>query len=267
MPTYTCKRCNYSTNIRNHLLNHYNRKRICVAKDKDSDVSIETLITEFHANQEKTRSHLCDQCHKRFASLGSLNRHLKSCDIGPFNFDILVKELKDIKTQIYNLKSQSPSVTYNTQNVNNHIIVNFGHERLDHITNEFLTHCLLEMGNGVNRLIDKIHFDNDVPENMNIRLKSRKSKTLEKYTHDGWISCDANNTLDELFTKGYRILFQHFYNVKENHDRVKVNESTLQNWFLQMMDRKTNAYYKIRRDLYMLICNNALFVVQGNPST
>jgi hypothetical protein len=114
----------------------------------------------------------------------------------------------------------------------------------------------------VTDLLNQIHFHPDYPENRNIRIKSKKQKLLEKYEDKGWVKCDQNNTLDEMIRKGYKILFAHFINKKDQDSDLKEREDYVSKWFIDLCSQTGNEYYRLRRDLYLLIMNNTMYVLQ-----
>jgi hypothetical protein len=112
------------------------------------------------------------------------------------------------------------NVINNTININ---LNNFGKESLEHISDEFLDKCIKKLNKGMVDLLENIHYNKNVPENNNIRIKSIKQNLLEKYQEGEWIECDKNNTLDELIRKGFKILYQHYLcskdeNIEENKE-------------------------------------------------
>lgn len=162
------------------------------------------------------------------------------------------------------------SITNNTfnivQNNQNNIVLNaFGNEDTSHLAHEFLSHCLMNPTKGITHLIDSIHYNPDVPANHNVRHKSTKKNTMEKYIDAHWTECDASNTLDELIRKGYRILnahyAEHFMNdpsLIENEIKQKAMER-----FRFLSDKKSNDYYSVKRDLRLLIKDRTVYVIEA----
>jgi hypothetical protein len=193
----------------------------------------------------------------------------------------LEKKLESLKTQTVNNTTQQTNITYNNNN-NQHIninINNFGSENTTHLSDEFLSQCLLSCNTGIKNLMKEIHFNPEVPENHNIRVFSRKGKILEKYSDGGWHVCDQNNTLDEMIRKGYRILFKHLASKNEQYmeqckekenenigdsedeDEKVIRRNENANAYLTKLIRKENIYFELRRDLYMMILDGSFYII------
>jgi hypothetical protein len=74
---------------------------------------------------------------------------------------------------------QNPvNITQNITNLtNNNILVlnNFGNESITHLTREFLDRCLEYHQKRIVNVIDNIHFNDEVPQNQNIKLIDQNS--------------------------------------------------------------------------------------------
>ena len=149
------------------------------------------------------------------------------------------------------------NVINNTININ---LNNFGKESIEHLTKQFLNDCLKNLKKGIADLIYNIHYNKDIPENNNLRVKSLKRNLLEKYDKGVWIECDKNNTLDELIKKGSDILYQHYLCTKD--ENIQENKDTFFNYFLDISGgSKNNEYYSLRRDLFIIVKNNTVYVI------
>jgi hypothetical protein len=251
---------------------------------KFSNVSREEVL-ETLINERKLPTTECNLCNKVVCKK-SMKKHLTVCkgkqstsqahdETSSYNIDtkdqallsaflnILHTELKQFKKEL--LLPQHTITNVINNNISNNININinsFGNEDLKHITTDFLSHCLCNPTKGISRLIENIHYNDDIPENRNIRFKSNKSNTFEKYLGDQWIECDASNTLDELIRKGYRVLNQHYmdnfmYN-PEYDDEMK--RQSIER-FRFLADTKCLEYYSVKRDIRLLVKNKTFYVV------
>lgn len=118
--------------------------------------------------------------------------------------------------------------------------------------------CVKRLNNGMKNLVQYIHFNPQVPENRNIRVLSKKQNLLETFRDGAWHPCDKNNTLDEMIKKGYRILFQHFLNTTLDSEGIS---DQISKYFVNLMNRETEEYFQLRRDLYVMILDNTLYVL------
>jgi hypothetical protein len=181
--------------------------------------------------------------------------------------DILHKEIGELKQQIGqpNTTNMINNVFNNTINIS---INSFGNETTTHLTSDFLSHCLLNPTKGITKLIENIHYSADVPENRNIRFKSNKNNTFEKYLDEQWFECDASNTLDELIRKGYRVLNQHYMdNFMDNPDYNDDMRRLSIEKFRFLADTSCVQYCSVKRDIRLLIKNKTCYVIAPPETT
>jgi hypothetical protein len=178
------------------------------------------------------------------------------------------RQIQLLESKLNGIENHSPVTLNVVTNNNTQIIQNnlslkqFGNENVDHIESEFLTKCLINKHDGLKELINIIHFNSDVPENKNIRVKSKKQNLIETINPVGeWEQSDKTTTLDNLIRKGYKILFSHFINKKDSDQDIKQREDYISMWFTDLCSKSGNEYYRLRRDLYVLILNNTFYVV------
>ena len=85
-------------------------------------------------------------------------------------------------------------------------INSFGNESLSHITKNDYKKFLSGLFPGFIKFIEKIHFDENAPENHNICITNLKSKYMCVYDGDDWITKDKNETIDRFIAKKYNLL-------------------------------------------------------------
>jgi hypothetical protein len=279
---YTCSRCDYTTINLNHFKKHINRKNICKPIENDIDINI---LREKYNNKGRNTEFKCEYCEEIFENAVKKFRHKQKCSNNPeideknqLKNEIL--ELKKIikdnnisvpsyKTHNNNINNTNTNISHNTNSninsnnstQNNIIINNFGNESLEHITPEFLDKCLLKLNNGMKDLIKNIHFNDDIPENKNIKFKSERYNLLQKYENGEWLDCDKNNTLDELIHKGFKILNQHYFKSRDENEKLKEYKDVIMNFFCELIQQSSNDYFSLRRDIFITIKNNVVYLV------
>lgn len=179
---------------------------------------------------------------------------------------LMKSRMRTLETEVKKLQSKSSTTnnTIITNNNNINISLNsFGQETLTHLTHDFLSHCLLNPSKGFTSLIETIHYNNDVPENRNIRCKSLKRNVFEKYIDSEWRSCDASNTLDELIRKGYRILNTHYTQHFMNDPDLMEDELKQRAYerFRFLCDKTCNDYFSVKRDIRLLIKDKTMYLI------
>ena len=182
---FRCPRCLYETPYKFNMKKHIFKKNVCTALY--SDVSIErlridvvirspflilpTLTQEYNISDYK-----CNQCLKYFSRKDSLKRHLIS---GP------CKNIVKYEGSIQNI-----IITINS----------YGNENISYLPPQFIKDLCIRgtIPSAIQKLIREIHFNQNHPENFNIKLKNEKSKFAEIYIHNSWKKipkCDLITTI------------------------------------------------------------------------
>lgn len=176
--------------------------------------------------------------------------------------------LAERASQVNATTNNTTNTINNNNNINvvQNIVVNsFGNESVAHLTHDFLSHCLLNPTKGITNLIDNIHYNRDMPANHNLRHKSDKRGTYERFDGAHWLVCDATNTLDELIRKGYRILNTHYMEYFMNDPEFVENENKARalERFRFLSDTNCVDYKNVRRDLRCLVKDKTMYVLQA----
>lgn len=173
-----------------------------------------------------------------------------------------LKELNELKQQV-SVRSVT-NIQNNTINQNiTFNINNFGSENVSYLTPEFLSYCLMNPRQGMTKLIDKIHYNEEYPENQNLRCKSLKQNVFEKYIDSEWRACDASNTLDELIRKGYRILNTHYTDNFMNDPDLIEDEIKQRAYerFRYLSDTTCNDYFAVKREIRLLVKDRTMYLI------
>lgn len=127
----------------------------------------------------------------------------------------------------------------------------FGNEYLYHITDDFLSICVLNKSEGILSLIQKIYRDPAIPENHNVRNKSEKKALMETYDNGTWILQDKNTVLDAILCKVHKILYDH------NQTKMQTIVLDDDDFISKSSLNYTNLmYYQLRRNAYILFAYN-----------
>jgi len=258
---YICKRCGTEFKAKHHLKQHYKRQILCEAKVSTQEYK-ELMEIDFPSIVKEFK---CAYCDKTFSHQPNRSRHQSNCQQNKDNNNIvkinnmLIEELKDIRQEIAELKrekSSSPNIinTQNIYNINNIQVNNFGAETYEHITDEFVKHCLMNKVQGAKNLIERIHFSDEVPENNNVRLKSLKNNIVEVKKNEKWVAKSCNEALETMITKGCNIMNKCYFNDEELMDKdLNELDHRIQGFLLQMMDKNNNNYFDLRKRILALI--------------
>ena len=219
MVIYDCKICNFSSKIKTHLNRHLktkkhlnNEKNYVEENDKKTTQNLKiphfslkiphnTSQISDHNNKELYK---CEYCYKEFSRIDNLNRHIeKYCKkkreldkMENENSKIIEKQNKIIdlqSKQINKLLEKNAKQINNTQNnnnstniINNIHINNYGEENLEMLTDEFKERCITRPFYAIIDIIKKIHFNDDYPENKNMRLVNKRDNKIQVLTDGKW---------------------------------------------------------------------------------
>ena len=239
---HQCNICKKEFKYKYLLTKHESRKRNCGNieeiienyTEKINEINKEILEkTELSLNKKME----CLFCNKIFANKTNIKRHIdNNCNI---KLELINEKLKleneiniineknktrEHENQIQELrntilkmlKKQSANININNNSnkiTNNNLVVNinaFGNENLSHITKNDYKKYLSGLFSGFIKFIEKVHFDENMPENHNICITNLKSKYICVYDDCGkWIAKDKNETIDRFIDKKYN--FEKFY--------------------------------------------------------
>ena len=172
----------------------------------------------------KLCSRECKYCKKVFSRKSGLTKHLNICNMKKevetltiTQTDKIMKMEKEIE-ELKNFKIQTQNNTTNninnTTNSNNNIIINnYGNENIDHISKKYLLNLFSKTYSAVPRLIEKIHFDPEHPENQNIKLSNKKLPYIKIKKNDKWQFVDRKTEIINLIDAMCFILSENYQNM------------------------------------------------------
>jgi hypothetical protein len=210
--------------------------------------------------------HQCPHCLKCFSTRQGKCKHVHNhCPIQKAKNEDDVKytsiEIRAISKYLSNLlKSDAvqPAMVQNpvniTQNITtNNILVlnNFGNESITHLTKEFLDRCLEYHQKSIVNVIDNIHFNDEVPQNQNIKLIDQNS--IGTYVNGLWERCDKNQVLDDLIKKSHKILYKHFLTIIKSDPSTPEQLHDFETYMSKLITKSNNEYYFIRHELFSVL--------------
>ena len=253
---YTCQRCGYVTEFTSHFKKHINAKKIC--EPSLTDISKEQLLASF-LDHQNNKNFTCDQCNKKYKTVETLRVHKKTCSSTQSHPTHIINN--NINT------TNNNNIQVNIQiNAPNNIpnIRDFLNENMEYITDEFIMKCAKKLDHGLIELIKNVRFNPEYPENMNIKLHTKRDKTLYVFKNNRWEICDGNTTLESMIIQGARIINQ---SLLTNTDAEKMldedsYESKIQSWLLSILPKDNiRVLNKLSKSIYAMILDNQQLVV------
>tara|TARA_Y100000741_G_scaffold285627_1_gene225427 strand:- start:178 stop:894 length:717 start_codon:yes stop_codon:yes gene_type:complete len=220
---------------------------------------------------EPKNIHRCNFCSKCYTTNSHMRRHEKTCKekkkaetlVISQNEEIMkmkkqIEELENFKIQTQNNTTNNNNIT--TNNINNTInINNYGNENLKHLKSKDFAELLEGIYGAVPKLIEKIHFDPNHPENQNIKFTNRKLPYLKIMKDDKWQLVNKKHELLDLIDAKCYMLKEKYYAILE---KKKYNVTEVQRDKIEKFMKKYNEDDKkimidlIERTELMLLNNS-----------
>jgi hypothetical protein len=243
MVRYECKTCNYKSELKSNYARHLKSKK------HGKNIGCEIIKLEETAlksqkepkksqkepkksqkepkksqnNSEKSQNDSeksqndsnfeCDYCDKVFSTFANKRRHeLHRCKYNKelSNKDAKIKILEKEKKELYKKIDELIKKVGDTNIQNNIIINSYGNEDLSHITDKIKDELLKIPYGAIPKLIETIHFNDNMPQNKNIKFPNKKENVLSVYEGDKWVYKDKNETINALIDSKYNVLDNHY---------------------------------------------------------
>jgi len=169
-----------------------------------------------------------------------------------------IKKLRNTVAKLLKKNATNINITNNNKITNNNnLMVNinsFGNESLSHITINDYKRFLSGLFPGFIGFIEKVHFDENAPENHNICITNMNSKYL--FTHDKgkWLSKDKTDTIDKFIAKKYNILVDKF---DELEGKNELDDKIMERFNIFSRNYQDKEAQKItKNDIMLMMYNN-----------
>jgi hypothetical protein len=253
---YKCECCNYETESKTNFTKH--------EKTQKHQKNVK--------NQEKVKF-ICKYCEQEYKHKSSLSKHIKySCTK---NKDEDVKELvrlmniqmqiqkKQIDKQTNEIESQKKQIqTQNKQidklmgkleinnsfntTVQNITLLSYNDTDTSHLTDEDYRKCIKRVCFCVMQMIEKVHFNPDKPENMNIYIPNIKNNYMMVYNNGNWELKCRKDALNRLYDDNEQII--------ENWLQLN-NDPQMKKFFDRYLNMKEKELKHIYEEIKLLMHN------------
>jgi hypothetical protein len=268
---YRCECCNYVTNKKYNYDKHIlsNKHKLIEGKSvgvkSKSKVSPKVAINNSDSNEDK---YSCKYCGQKYKHKQSVTKHIKySCTKNKTEdltelVRLLNLQLEQQKNEFETkLQTQSKQIEKlmgkleingsfnNTVNITNNInLLNYKDTDTSHLTDEDYKKCLRKASRCVLKLIEKVHFNPEKPENMNVYISNMKDKYMMMYQDNKWTLTNK----DELNTvyNHKEDLIEEWFNIKKDPEMEKFF-----NRYVELKDDKITMD-TVQEEYKLLMFNN-----------
>ena len=282
-----CERCGNNFKTICNLRKHFKRKNTC--EPILNDISIEKLKEKYKV---KKGCYKCENCGKEYKTKDGKYKHKKKCSVNPIIIeknenDKLKNELekKDIlldkevirrkelekqveqlileKTQlqeahakvINNDNSNTNNITTIGRDQNIIIVNNFGEENIEYLLKDenFVKKCIESPINSIHQYLDNVHFNNEHPENKNIKMTNLLGPYMDYIKEGKWNKIEKNILIPKIINKSIDTVDNIMYaDLEDDSDSDSDNGNSLKAW-----DEYSNIKYGENDKLKNKIANKA----------
>ena len=163
----------------------------------------------------------CPYCFKSFSRIDNFKRHMTTCKKKKENenenekdkkIEELIKNQEEMKEMVEKLliEKGNTNITNNmtnsnntTNNMTNNIIIhNYGDEDTKYITSDYILNLLkYKPAKAIPELIKHTHFNEEHPENQNIKITNKKEPYIKVRKNDKWELQNKDETITDLIDR------------------------------------------------------------------
>ena len=252
MKKYYCECCSFSSHIKTHYEKHLKTKKHQLLVESHHLVTPESPFSP-PPSSTSSEKFQCKYCNRCFKFKQGMYRHIKyTCKknadedfqelarlLNEKDKQLTIKDkqmdkqlaLRDKKMEMMQKQIDKLTSKLQIQNVNQGLIHNgnntiniqiLNHRDTDysHLTPKDYISCIHDCNKCVKTLIEKVHFNTNKPENMNIYLSNIKGKYLMIYKDNAWQIQDKKAQVDVLYDNNEVVLETWYDEYKEKYPDI-----------------------------------------------
>lgn len=266
MSKYYCRCCNYDAKVKGNFLKHLKT----IKHQKFEKFHEEKKDNDENKNSLYQTNNICKYCQKIFTTKQAMYRHIKyTCSQ---NSDESIVELcrllnekerrlmeqgdqiKVLYDKIERLSNKLQITNINNGIINNNInikLLNYEQTDYSHLTeNDYVT-CIKDCNYSVKTLIEKVHFNENKPENMNIYISSIKGKYAMVYKNNKWQIIDRKTQIDDLYDTNEIILSTWYKEYKIKYPEIMQDMKR----YLQNIE-ENDTINEVKKEILLMLYNN-----------
>jgi len=241
MSVYNCEKCNFITENKKDYCRHIETKKHLknMGELDNNENNQKTTKNNQNIPSDTISENMfeCDFCNATFKHIQSKYRHEKDrCKVKKSQIAIIeqmrcemreqlrvqearhseqMKELMKI-TEIALSKPSGGNRNCNNTTNNNITIHAYGKEDISFLKDKDFLEMLNSSGTSVQTLVKKIHFNEEHPENKNVKITNRKQPYAKVYNGDKWLLKDKKETISDLVEDKMNILDSKFDELQDD---------------------------------------------------
>ena len=245
---YICEKCNKSFSKKSAYIDHINKKISCIQEEKD---------------KYKLMKKTCQKCNKIFSSAAAMRNHLVICKVKPSENDELKQIIIDLKNEMNEklskienkpttINNNNTITNNNTINIQQNIILPYGKEELDHITEGDYKRIFNKGCYAVSELIKTVYCNKNKPQNMNVFIKNLANDYLFVYNGQEWDVKEKDDVIHNMIeTKKYLLECKY-------EDEIENLSKYEKYMFEKYLDKseKDEVKNNIKKEVKMILYNN-----------
>ena len=200
-----------SKSLQNHSILTPNNSKSITPKNSKS-LQNHSILTPNNSKNGVNKQY-CEHCLRTYTRKDNLTKHLKKCK-KKMSTEVELLEKKD--NEIHELKEMvekllvehkgNTNITNSnntTNNMTNNIIIhNYGDEDTKYITSDYILKLLKNRpAKTIPELIKYTHFNDDHPENQNIKITNKKDSYIKVRKNNKWELKDKDETITDLIDR------------------------------------------------------------------
>ena len=263
MVLYKCEYCNFASilkpNYNRHLKTKKHQVNTCISlipmvmttNDHKMTTNDHKMTTNDQKMTTKKIEYNCDFCDAIFSTKPHKRRHeLHFCkannSIMSEKIYKLEKEKKKLEKEIIKLIDKVGNVTNNTNNII--VVNNYGKENTDYLTIDKIKKLLDRPYDSVQELIKMLHFNEEHPENHNVKITNKKEPYALVWNDPIWELRKKKTVVKDLVDKGYMMIDTTHENINETNTKYIKFQDNYEN-------DTTNIKDKIEQETEIVIIN------------
>jgi hypothetical protein len=271
MVTYTCQRCNYTTNHRTKFTRHQNRKNKCQIVSKNETVTNITYRNPLGNPDDPNRvirqgnpddpNRVIRKVIRTYPKTGqnipqtsSFEKKNNEKYVCRYCSEIFTKKQNRWRHEKYrcNLNANKEETNKNRMLK----VLPYKNTNRTFLTDDMISLCMLKQNRCVPEMIKLVHFSDIHPENMNILIRNLNNKYAVVYNGKEWIFFNEDDLLEKIIKDNQNIMHKKFL---EWYDDANLSEKYQQaiKKFEQYLNVSSNQHLidSIKQELKLLCYN------------